>query len=132
VDGIVEEYKDIFSSPTEVPMHYQVKHPIDLTLSAPLPNGPIYRHSLMENDESRRHIKELLQKGHIRPKSSPCGRTIVLVKKKDGTWRLFIDYRALNKITVRNCYPIPRIDDLLDQLKGENFFNNIDLNSGYH
>jgi hypothetical protein len=56
----------------------------------------------------------------------------VLVQKKDGTWQLCIDYRALNKITVRNRYPIPRIDDLLDQLKGENFFNKIDLKFGYH
>jgi hypothetical protein len=59
-------------------------------------------------------------------------KLIVLVQKKDKTWRLCIDYRALNKITVRNRYPIPRIDDLLDQLKGENFFNKIDLKSGYH
>jgi hypothetical protein len=65
VDRIMEEYKDIFSSPTEVPTHCQVKHPIDLTLSASLPNGPVYRHSLMENDEIKCHIQELLQKGHI-------------------------------------------------------------------
>jgi hypothetical protein len=113
-------------------MHCQVKHPIDLTPSAPLPNGPVYHRSLMENDEIRRQIQELLQKGHIRPISSPCGSPIVLVQKKDGTWRLCIDYRALNKITVRNRYPIPRIDDLLDQLKGEKFFSKIDLKSGYH
>jgi hypothetical protein len=86
----------------------------------------------MENDEIRRQIRELLQKGHIKPSSSTCGSPIVLVQKKDGTWRLCIDYRSLNKITVRNRYPIPRIDDLLDQLKGEKFFSKIDLNSGYH
>jgi hypothetical protein len=132
VDGIVEEYRDIFSSPTGVSTHYQVKHPIDLTPSATLPNGPVYRELLMENDKIRRQIQELLQKGHIRPKSSPCGSSIVLVQKKDGTWQLCIGYKALNKITVRNRYPIPRIDDLLDQLKGEIFFDNIDLKSSYH
>jgi hypothetical protein len=128
----VEEYRDFFSSPTGVLTHCQVKHPIDLTPDAPLPNGPVYRRSLMENDEIRRQIRELLQKGHIRPKSSPCRSPIVLVQKKDETWRLCIDYRALNKITVRNRYPIPKIDDLLDQLKGAKFFNKIDLKSGYH
>jgi hypothetical protein len=128
----MEEYIDIFSSPTGVPTHYQVKHPIDLTPDAPLPNGLVYCLSLMENDEIGRHIQELLQKGHIRPNSSPCGSPIVLVQKKDGTWRLCIDYKALNKITVKNRYLIPRIDDLLDQLKGEKFFNKIDLKSGYH
>jgi hypothetical protein len=128
----VEEYRDIFNSPTRVPTHCQVKHPIDLTPGAPLPNGPFYHCSLMENDEIRCQIQELLQKGQIRPSSSPFGILIVLVQKKDGTWRLCIDYRALNKVTVKNRYPIPRIDDLLDQLKGENFFSKIDLKSGYH
>jgi hypothetical protein len=132
VDEIVEEYRDIFASPTGVLTHCQVKHPIDLTPDAPLPNGSVYRHSLMENDKIRHKIQDLLQKGHIRPNSSPCGSPIVLVQKKDGTWQLCIDYRALNKITVKNHYPIPRIDDLLDQLKGEKFFNKIDLKFGYH
>ena len=125
-------YQDIFTSPTGVPLHCRVKHPIDLILGAPLPNGPIYRRFVLENDEIKRQIQELLQKGHIWPSSSPCGIPIVLVQKKDGTWRLYIDYRALNKITVRNRYPIPRIDDLLDQLKGVKYFSKIDLNSGYH
>jgi hypothetical protein len=132
MDKIVEEYEDIFTSPAGVPLHCQVKHPIDLTPGAPLPNGPIYRRSVLENDEIKRQIQELLQKGHIRPSSSPCGSPIVLVQKKDGTWRLCIDYRALNKITVRNRYPIPQIDDLLDQLKGAKYFSKIDLKSGYH
>jgi len=107
MDKVVEEYKEIFTSPIGVPLHCQVKHSIDLTLGAPLPNGPIYRRSILENDEMKRRIEELLQKGHIHPSSSPCGSPITLIQKKDGTWRLYIDYRALNKITVQNRYPIP-------------------------
>jgi hypothetical protein len=103
----MEEYSHIFSSPTRVPVHYQVKHPIDLTPSAPLPNGSIYHHSILENEEIKRKIQELLHKRHICPRSSPCGSPIMLVQKKDETWRLCIDYRALNKITIQNWYPIP-------------------------
>jgi hypothetical protein len=126
------EYSYIFSSLTEVPLHYQVKHSIDMTLDASLPNGKIYHYSLLENEEIKRHIQELFHKGHIHPSSSPCGSPIMLVQKKDGTWRLCFDYRALNKIKVRNRYPIPRIDNLLDQLMGAKYFSNIDLKSSYH
>jgi hypothetical protein len=132
MDKVVEEYEDIFTSPVGVPLHCQVKHPIDLTPSESLPNGPIYRRSVMENDEIKRRIQELLQKGHIHPSSSPCGSLIMLKQKKDGTWRLCIDYRALNKIIVWNRYPIPWIDDLLDQLKGAKYFSKINLKSRYH
>ena len=128
----MEEYWDIFTSPTGVPLYYQVKHPIDLTPGALFPNGPIYRRSVLENDEIKRKIQELLQKGHIQPSSSPCGSPIMLVQKKDGTWRLYIDYRALNKITVWKRYLIPWIYDLLDQLKGEKYFSKINLKFGYH
>jgi hypothetical protein len=79
VDKVMEEYSDIFSSPTEVPLHCQVKHPIDLTPDAPLPNGSIYHHSLLENEEIKRQIQELLHKGHIHPNSSPCESPIMLV-----------------------------------------------------
>jgi hypothetical protein len=73
MDKVVGEYGDIFTSPAEVPLHCQVKHPIDLTPGAQLPNGSIYRRSFMENDEFKKQIQELLQKGHIQPSSSPCG-----------------------------------------------------------
>ena len=84
VDKVVEKYKNIFTSPNGVPLHCQVKRSIDLTLGAPLPNGPIYRRSLLENEEIKCQIQELLQRGHIWPSSSPCGSPIMLVQKKDG------------------------------------------------
>ena len=86
----------------------------------------------MENEEIKRQIQELIQKGHIRPNSSPCGSPTVLVQKKDGTRRLCIEYRALNKIIVQKRYLIPWIYDLLDQLKASKYFSKIDLKSGYH
>jgi hypothetical protein len=85
VDKVVEEYLDIFSSSTGVPLNCQVKHPIDLTPNAPFPNGPVYCCYLLENEDIKRQIQELLHKGHIHPNSLPCGSPIVRVQKKDGT-----------------------------------------------
>jgi hypothetical protein len=82
----MEDYRDILSSPTEVLKHYQVKHSIDLTPYAPLPNGPFYHHSLMESDEIKHQIQKIVQKGHTKPNSSPCRSSIVLVQNKYGTW----------------------------------------------
>ncbi|KAA0040455.1 putative Retrotransposon protein [Cucumis melo var. makuwa] len=77
-------------------------------------------------------LSELVDKGYIRPSVSPWGAPVLFVKKKDGTLRLCIDYRQLNKVTIRNKYPLPRIDDLFDQLRGAALFSKIDLRSGYH
>ena len=77
-------------------------------------------------------LEDLLKKGYIRPSVSPCGALVLFVKKKDGTLRLCIDFRQLNKVTVKNKYPLPRIDDLFDQLKDGKIFSKIDLRSGYH
>eukprot|EP01018_Ginkgo_biloba_P024663 Gb_07126 [translate_table: standard] len=70
----------------------------------------------MENEEMRRQISELMEMGHIKPSASPCGSPGLRVPKKDGSWHLCVDYRAINKIMVKNIYPLPRIDDLLDHL----------------
>nr|GFC45518.1 putative reverse transcriptase domain-containing protein [Tanacetum cinerariifolium] len=75
---------------------------------------------------------ELSDKGFIRPNSSPWGASVLFVKKKDGSFRMCIDYRELNKLTVKNRYPLPRIDDLFDQLQGSSIYSKIDLRSGYH
>jgi hypothetical protein len=80
----------------------------------------------------KEHIKELLEKGFIRPSSSPWGAPMIFVSKKDGTQRLCVDYHDLNEVTIKNKYPLPRIDDLFDQLRGACVFSKIDLWSGYH
>jgi hypothetical protein len=74
----------------------------------------------------------LLDKGYIHPSSSPWGAPVIFVEKKDGTQRMCVDYRALNEVTIKNKYPLPRIEDLFDQLKGAKVFSKIDLRSGYH
>ena len=87
-----------------------------------------YRHPKKFKDEIEKEIKELLAMGHIRPSMSPFASSVVLVLKKDGTLQMCIDYRAINKKTIKNRYPIPRIDEL----HGAVFFTKIDLHSGYH
>ncbi|GKG44456.1 hypothetical protein Tco_0485894, partial [Tanacetum coccineum] len=85
-----------------------------------------------ELEELSGQLKELRDKGFIRPSSPPWGAPMLVFKKKDGSFRMCIDYRELNKLTVKNCYPLSRIDDLFDQLQGSQFFLKIDLRSGYH
>ena len=86
----------------------------------------------VELKELKLQLQELLEKGFIYPSVSPWGAPVLFVKKKDGTLRLCVDYRQLNKMTIKNKYPLPRIDDLLDQLKGASIFSKIDLRSRYH
>ncbi|GJU50413.1 putative reverse transcriptase domain-containing protein [Tanacetum coccineum] len=99
--------------------------------ATPVAKSP-YRLAPSEMEELSGQLKELQDKGFIRPSSSPWGAPILFVKKKDGSFRMCIDYRELNKLTVKNRYPLPRIDDLFDQLQGSHFFSKIDLRSGYH
>ena len=88
--------------------------------------------ALVELKELKLQLQELLEKGFVRPSVSPWGAPVLFVKKKDGTLRLCVDYRQLNKMTIKNKYPLPRIDDLFDQLKGASIFSKIDLRSRYH
>nr|GFD02972.1 RNA-directed DNA polymerase [Tanacetum cinerariifolium] len=97
----------------------------------PISKAP-YRMAPIELKGLKDQLQELLERGFIRPSVSPWGAPVLFVKKNDGSMRLCINYRELNKITIRNRYPLPRIDDLFDKLQGAMHFSKIDLRSGYH
>ena len=130
---VVNEFADVF--PEEIPglpPHREVEFTIELEPgTAPISKAP-YRMAPAEMKELKAQLDELLEKGYIQPSASPWGAPVLFVKKKDGTLRLCVDYRELNKRTIKNKYPLPRIDDLLDQLQGAGIFTKIDLRSGYH
>ncbi|KAI3670108.1 hypothetical protein L6452_41749 [Arctium lappa] len=130
---IVREFPDVFPDDLPgLPPDRQVEFRIDLVPgAAPIAKAP-YRLAPSEMQEMVAQLQELFEKGLIRPSSSPWGAPVLFVKKKDGTMRICIDYRELNKATVKNRYPLPRIDDLFDQLQGAGCFSKIDLRSGYH
>eukprot|EP00253_Pinus_taeda_P029692 PITA_29692 len=134
LDGIpvVQEFVDVF--PEEVPglpPKRDIDFTIELTPGAAAVSRAPYRMSVPELTELKMQLQELLDKNYIRPNVSPWGDPVLFVKKKDGTLRMCIDYRQLNKLTIKNKYPLPRIDELFDQVKGAKVFSKIDLRSGY-
>ncbi|GJV87490.1 putative reverse transcriptase domain-containing protein [Tanacetum coccineum] len=130
---IVRDFPEVFPEDLPgLPPTRQVEFQIDLVPgAAPVARAP-YRLAPSEMKELSEQLKELSDKGFIRPSSSPWGAPVLFVKKKDGSFRMCIDYRELNKLTVKNRYPLPRIDDLFDQLQGSSVYSKIDLRSGYH
>jgi hypothetical protein len=114
-----------------VPPRRQVEHEIKTDPNAKPPYLPIYHMSPLELEETKKQLTELLERGVIQPSRSPYGAPIVFARKKDGKLRMCVDYRALNKITVKDRYPLPRIDELLDRLQGATVFSKLDLQSGY-
>ncbi|GAU42269.1 hypothetical protein TSUD_81770 [Trifolium subterraneum] len=130
---VVREFSDVFPEDiSDLPPEREVEFSIDLVPgTSPISMAP-YHISASELNELKKQLEELLEKKFIRPSVSPWGAPVLLVKKKEGSMRLCIDYRQLNKATIKNKYPLPRIDDLMDQLVGACVFSKIDLRSGYH
>jgi hypothetical protein len=130
---VVKEFVDVFLE--ELPRlspERELEFTIDLKLGTELIARTPYQMSTPELQKFKMQLKELLDLGLIHPSVSPWGAPVIFIRKKDGLWRLCIDYRQLNKATIKNQYPLPRIDDLFDQMKGVTVFSKIDLRSGYH
>ncbi|KAL8121324.1 hypothetical protein AgCh_018164 [Apium graveolens] len=130
---VVKKFSDVFPDDLPgLPPDREIEFAIDLAPGTePVSKAP-YRMAPVEMKELATQLQDLLEKGVIRPSISPWGAPVLFVKKKDGSMRLCIDYRELNKLTIKNKYPLPRIDDLFDQLRGAVWFSKIDLRSGYH
>ncbi|KAJ9528914.1 hypothetical protein QJQ45_000478 [Haematococcus lacustris] len=133
LQAVLEEYSDVFQDmPPDLPPDRGVGHTIRMEADAQPPYKRPYKLSPREEAEVKRQVSELQARGLIEPSSSPYGAPVLFVEKKDGSLRMCIDYRALNKLTVKDRYPLPRIDDLFDKLAGKKVFSSLDLQSGYH
>ncbi|GJZ89750.1 putative reverse transcriptase domain-containing protein [Tanacetum coccineum] len=130
---VVREFPGVFPKDLSgLPLSCEVEFRIDLIPGAmPVVKSP-YRLAPMEMKELSNQLKDLQEKGFLRPSSSPWGAPVLFVKKKDDAFHMCKDYRELNKLTIKNCYPLPRINYLFDQLQGSRYFSKIDLRSGYH
>jgi hypothetical protein len=130
---VVREFTDVFSE--ELPsfsLERELEFTIDLKPRTELITRTPYWMSTLELQDLKMQLKNLLDLWLICPSVSPWGAPIIFIRKKDGSWRLCIDYRQLNKETIKNQYPLPRIDDFFDQMKGGTMFSKINLRLGYH
>jgi hypothetical protein len=132
VQAILQQYEDVFADNMMLPPSRECDHHIPLIEGSKPPNIRPYRIPHKQKDEVENMIKSMLQNGIIRPSSSPYSSPAILVRKKDGSWKLCIDYRELNSQTMKDKFLIPIIEDLLDELHGASVFSKLDLRSGYH
>jgi hypothetical protein len=129
----VSKYLDVFPKELSgMPPDREIEFVIELVLGTTPIFKRLYRMTANQLAEFKEQLQELLDKGYIHPRASPWGALVIFVPKKDGTQRMCMDYCSLNKVTIKNKYPLPRIDDMFDQLKGACVFSKIDLRSGYH
>lgn len=129
---LIHSYQDVFAEPKELPPERSCDHTILVRTGEDPPNVRPYKVPHHQKEDMEQQIHRLLEASIIRPSASPYAFPAILVKKNDGSWRLCIDYRKLNAQTIKNKYPIPVIEDLLDELNGASVFSKLDLKSGYH
>ncbi len=132
IQQLLQSFADVFQEPQGLPPVHECDHTIPLIPGAQPVNVCPYRYKPLQKDEIECQVADMLDRGIIKPSSSPFSSPVLLVKKKDGSWRFCVDYRHLNAITVKNKYPLPIIDELLDELAGACWFSKLDLRSGYH
>ncbi len=134
IQQMLEEFPDVMPKelPNELPPRRQVDHAIEVMSGVAPPTKAPYQMNHEELKELKVQLEEFLAKGYIKSSKSPYGALVLFVHKKDGTLRMCVDYRTLNKVTVKNQYPLPHIDDLFDRLSGTKVFSRIDLHSGYY
>lgn len=132
IQALLDNFSDVFSAPTQLPPCRDCDHKIPLIAGAQPVNIRPYRYSPELKTEIEKQINEMLQAGIIKPSTSPFASPIILVRKKDGSWRLCVDYRHLNALKLKSRYPLPVIDELLDELAGASWFTKLDLRAGYH
>jgi hypothetical protein len=132
IAAVLQEFEEVFEEPTTLPPARDCDHTIPLKEGSVPPNIRPYRVPHKQKAEMEEQIKKLLEASIIQPSQSPYASPAILVRKRDGTWRLCIDFRKLNLDTIKNKFPIPVIEDLLDELHGARYFSKLDLRAGYH
>jgi hypothetical protein len=132
IQQLIDQFGDVFAEPNSLPPRRSCDHSIPLMPGAQPVNMRAYRHKPELKSEIEHQVQELHQSGVIQKSTSHFSSPTILVKKKDGTWRLCVDYRALNSMTIVSKYPVPIIDELLDELTGARWFSKLDLRAGYH
>ena len=132
VEQVLHQYKEVFTDPKTLPPPRIHDHHIPLLPHTTPVNSRPYMYSPLHKTEIERQVKELLQAGLIDHSSSPFASPVLLVQKKDGSWRFCVDYRKLNAVTVKNKFPMPVIKEILEELAGAKFFTKLDMRSGYH
>lgn len=132
IQQLLQEFAAVFDEPQGLPPTRDCDHTIPLIPGTQPVNVRPYRYTPLQKDEIERQVADMLDRGIIKHSSSPFSSPVLLVKKKDGSWRFCVDYRHLNALTVKNKYPLPIIDELLDELAGACWFSKLDLHSGYH
>lgn len=132
IEALLHHYQHIFQTPPTLPPLREVTHRINLLPSTSLVNVRPYRYPYFQKTEIERQVSDLLSAGLIRPSTSLYSSPVLLVKKKDDTWRMCVDYRTLNAVTIRDHFLIPTIDELLDELSQASWFSKLDLRKGFH
>ncbi|KAA0062156.1 Ty3/gypsy retrotransposon protein [Cucumis melo var. makuwa] len=132
ITAIISKYSKVFEWPGKLPPQRGIDHHIYLKQGIDLVNVRLYRYAHQQKEEMKRLVDEMLTSRIIRPSTSPYSSSVLLVKKKDGSWRFCVDYRALNNVTILNKFPIPVVEELFDELNGADIFSKINLKVGYH